>query len=560
MGFIKRGVVIIMLSLAGLSAYWLSFDLEKALVIGELLPSDTLLFMQWNKFSTFFNEIAQSKIVQHMQNKEFPTTLQTLGMDKTWLLSLQKSKDFFSEFGELPLVHELWQHEGMLAFIPGAEQEGKPEEPFFSNLVFFLPTDGESYKKIVQPLVDAQSAQPNWSFHQLTVRELRLSSGRTLHLCHLNNFVFFAFSRAPIERCLAQYMQRKIGGSKAGLDQNAWFQDHVFVPQKESEFFVYVNSAKLKSVAPLYSYTENFTDAPRPQEIALTHMFIPAERKIKLSFKFKPDELVTWTKKYKLSPPEIPQIMASNSGSTLFHLWSNWCHTEFMEQMSDKLYQTEIGSLVLTALSGFLSQKELSWWELKQPFNEKAGLVVLGERNESNQLRPRFSLYFGMKDTTRMDSLLSQLFSDFSTQKVQLSHGVEVVSFSMAGGLIKPAYVISNNLLIFADNLSLAKQIIAEMRPPANTEKMGAANEPGDEKNNFFLYIKNREAAEGLNELLSFFVQVKNEKGEPMASDQEKLMIRQIVLPVVETLGKAENSQFAIRAEQNEAVFEGLIH
>ena len=45
-----------------------------------------------------------------------------------------------------------------------------------------------------------------------------------------------------------------------------------------------------------------------------------------------------------------------------------------------------------------------------------------------------------------------------------------------------------------------------------------------------------------------------------MASDQEKLMIRQIVLPVVETLGKAENSQFAIRAEQNEAVFEGLIH
>ena len=107
MGFIKRGVVIIMLSLAGLSAYWLSFDLEKALVIGELLPSDTLLFMQWNKFSTFFNEIAQSKIVQHMQNKEFPTTLQTLGMDKTWLLSLQKSKDFFSEFGELPLAQVL---------------------------------------------------------------------------------------------------------------------------------------------------------------------------------------------------------------------------------------------------------------------------------------------------------------------------------------------------------------------------------------------------------------------------------------------------------------------
>ncbi|NLZ16201.1 MAG: hypothetical protein GX087_00490 [Desulfobulbaceae bacterium] len=551
----RRLLLCILLVVAVFPAYWLSRNLGNSPDPDELLPADTLLFIHWNNFARFAQDVKQSPIGLQMQRKGFASNLQRLGLDSALANRLDQGIDLLQALGSLPLIQELLQHPGMLALLPNRTPDRDLLGSICDNIIFILPTNESDFRKGVQALIDPDAPVQTEEYQGTSITFTRLRSGYDLYACDIHGFILYAFALDPLRRSLDQAMAHTIGGTQAAHGKKNWLSQHRVLPREEGEFFFYANTRELRA-QPLWGPTllPLWRDI-LPQQLVVAHTMSGNISSLSTTLRFKREELQAWMHKHQFATPASPPVSASQDEATLLHFWSNWFTPENLRRLAAVIESTELGAPLLAAVHGFFGRGSLSVEDYYQLFSTELGLVVRGERNQNNQFKPLFSLYLKGRDQAAVQESLQTLFSNFPLRKVELEHGAEATTFSMAGGIIQPAFALVGNHLILADNLHMVQQMERQLWQGGEQ----AVTLTGDDgtsvpaRVSLFLFLRNEQIAEGSGPLLRYLASAKNERGIAILTDKQKLFVQQIALPVVATIAKARSSRLVLAAADGEA-------
>lgn len=551
----RRLLLCILLVVAAFPAYWLSRNLGDSPDPDELLPADTLLFIHWNNFTRFSQGVEQSPLGLQIQRKGFAANLQRLGLDSALTNRLDQGVDLLKALGSLPLMQELLQHRGMLALLPNRTPDRDLLGSICANLIFILPTNGSDFHKGVQALIDPGALAQTEEYQGTSITFTRLSSGYDLYACEIHGFTLYAFALDPLRRSLDQAMAHTIGGTQAAHGKKNWLYQHRVLPRKEGEFFFYVHASELRA-QPLWGSTllPLWQDIA-PQQLVMVHTISGNSSSLSTTLRFKPEELQAWLYQHQFAAPASPPVGASRDEATLLHFWSNWFTPENLHRLAAAIESTELGAPLLAAIHGFFGRGSLSVEDYYRLFTTELGLVVRGERNQNNQLKPLFSLYLKGRDQAAVQKSLQTLFSSFPLRRVELEYGAEATTFSMADGMIQPAFALIGNHLLLADNLHMVQQMERQLRQGGEraVALTGGGGTSAPDRASLYLFLRNEQIAEGSGPLLRYLASAKNERGVAILTDKQKLFVQQIALPVVATIAKARSSRFVLAAADGEA-------
>ncbi len=551
----KRLVLALLLILAALPAYWLGRDLDDSPDPDELLPADTLLFIHWNNFAHFAQGVKQSPMAVQMQHKDFTRTMLQLGLDNAVVSRFEQASVLAEALNSLPLIEELLQQRGMLALLPNRIPGLDLLDSICANLIFILPGNTEELKQSILALTETDSQFEEQTYQGATIMQTRLQSGRSLYVCDVHGFTLYTFSLEPLRRCLDQATAHMIGGAQAAHGKKSWLLHHRIPPREEGDFFFYADIHAMQS-EPLWESTFlSLWQGLLPQQAIVSHGVNGKVSSLNTTLRFDPQELNAWMAKHQLAAPAQPPVAASQDAATLLHFWSNWFTPAMLDKLTVAIKSTDLGAPLLAAGSSFFGQASLGKNDFHRYFASELGLIIRGEKNQKDQLKPLFSLYFKFLDRAVVERSLASLFSAFPLRKVELKHGAEATVIGMAGGMIQPAFALIGSHLVLADNLHMVQQVEMQLRQEgegfASLEERTRREPPA--RSSLYLFLRNKQIADGSTLLLRYLASAKNEKGVAILKDKQKLFVEQVGLPAMATIGQAESSRFFLSVAGDEA-------
>lgn len=552
----RRFLLFFLVLLAAASAYWLARHPGSQGNPDELLPADTLVFIQWNNVVGLVQGVERNPLVRQLWQKDFSDRMRQLGLEQAWIEFLARSAELLRSLNAQPLVQALLWQRGMLALLPdrGSGAEVSNADAVLANLVFILPGSKERFFREIKSLGDPATQEERQEYQGIPMVQTRFASGRSLYASEVDGFTLYAFRPEPVQRCLDQALARMIGGVQAVHGQKSWLSRHRLVPGNEGEFFLYADVAALRS-QPLGKKLQppGWLEIP-PQQLVFAHRVDGRANALNASVRFQNDALAGWLGGHRLAAPAQPPVGASQDGATLLHLWSNWFTPEVLDRLIGAIDATELGAPLLAALRNFPGRDAAFREDFHRLFAPEAGVVIREEANQNAQHKPLFSLYFKCLDTAVVERNLRRLVSGFPQDEVALEQGAKATTISMAGGMIQPAFALIDRHLIVADNLHMAQRMVQGLQQGGERGR-GSLLDSGDKapfKASFYLFLRNKKVADSLTQLLQFLAGAKNERGVAILNQRQKIFVRQIALPVVTAIGMPPSSRFVLAAEEGE--------
>ncbi len=554
MSLSRRVVLIVFLLFAAMAAYWLARNPGSQSSAEELLPADTLLFVQWNNMVGLVQGVEHNPVLRQLWQKDFSGRMRQLGMEQATTDYLVQGAELLRSLNARPLVQALLWQRGMLALLPnGSSEQGFPES-FLDNLVFILPGSEERFFREIKSLGDPAIQERSHEYQGGHITQTSFRSGYSLYASEVDGFTLYAFALAPLQRCLDQALARMIGGVQAVHGQKSWLTRQRLVPGEEGEFFLYADAAALRA-QPWWQtlHLPPWSDI-LPQQFTLARRVDGRTNGLNATVRFDGNALSGWLSRHNLALPAQPPVSASQDKATLLHLWSNWFTPEVLDRLVAAIDATELGAPLLAAARSFPKGKAVAQDDFHRLFAPEAGLVIREEKNQNGQFKPLFSLYFRCLDTAAVDSSLRQLLSAFPLGEAPLEQGATATTISMAGGMIQPAFLLMGRHLILADNLHMVQQMAKGLRQGGERRSgdLFQAKNASPLRASFYLFLRNKQVSDALTQLLQFFSEAKNEKGVAILSERQKIFVRQIALPVVTAIGAPPSSRFVLAVEAGE--------
>lgn len=554
----KRLVLVILLVLAAVPAYWLARDLGDSPDPDELLPDDTLLFLHWDDFAHFAAGVEQSPVAMQMQHKDFSRNMQALGLDSTAADRFAQASTLVKTLYSLPLAKEFLQEKGMLALLSSRNPQQDLLETIYANLVFILPGDAEEFRQSIQSLHRAENPVTEQVYQGVTITQTTVQPDRHIYTSQMHGFTLYAYAFEPLRRCLDQATAHMIGGAQAAHGKKSWLVQHRLVPRGKGEFFFYADIRAMQA-EPLWDSTLlSLWQGLLPEQAVLAHAIDGKAAVLNAILRFDPRELHAWMSKHRLAAPGRPPVAASRDAATLLHFWSNWFTPAMFDKLTAAIKSTELGAPLLAAGSSFFGQASLGQKDFYHHFSTELGLVIRGEKNKNGRLKPLFSVYLKSLDNLTVQENLKRLFSAFPLRQVKLEHGAEATAIGMAGGMVQPAFALIGSHLVLADNLHMVQQVERQLRQGGEEfvslgGRAGSAGRADQRQASLYLFLRNKQVADGSGLLLRYLASAKNEKGMAILAGKQKLFVEQIALPVIATIGQAESSRFFLSAAGGEA-------
>ena len=130
-----------------------------------------------------------------------------------------------------------------------------------------------------------------------------------------------------------------------------------------------------------------------PEQAIIDHRVRSRADSLNLTLRFAPGVLDAWRRERGLAAAGRPPAAASQDAATLLHLWSNWLTPAVAAKVADLISSTELGAPLLAAAGNFLGRLSFTPDRFYRHFAPELGLVIRGERNQNNQMKPLFALY-----------------------------------------------------------------------------------------------------------------------------------------------------------------------
>lgn len=519
----------------------------------ELVPENALLLIEAADAAAAGRTFASSHFGQTLKGIRWSAVLDQLEVPPPLRKPAEKQLSALRRQLAHPLIQAAMSQQAVLAVLPPKPEDvaAAPSDSLLANILL-LTAPPENSADLLD-LLKAEKKQPDMLYHHgVGILTLELEQGRKLHAALVGGQAVLSFSLEPVRRSIDLYIRHflyKRNGLAAKSDYAALKKE----AGGHDDFFLYADLAGLKmllageTALPLAAQSG-------ARSMAMFHHPDGKTAKLTTVLRFAPEELrLPLQQKIYTAAPTANRTLAKMPASLLLYAWSGWLRPDCWRQSLIESGRQETAD---KTDAWFKEQTGLSLSEILSLFGQELSVNIAEISTSGLFPVPRLCFVVEVQERKKAERFLSRLLSGLPVKREQLPDGVTLVSLQAAKGMLQPAYAFANSFLYLADSREQLVAILAESGGRMQDDRSFQAVDTGrGQPGNLLIFARAAELAEGLKEMAAWagtMIAVRSDQ----AGEKSKVLIDQVVMPLLDSLGGFEAVSLRSFTRSGELVLE----
>lgn len=537
--------------------------IDKTCDVIDLLPSDTVMMLQWQRniqpdVTALFDKEHINNI---LSNPALHYTLDTL--DISW-----KQSDIYSSLSDLldtvsaiSSMDNLPDGKITFALLHDYNEKGQISR-FFSHqkLVVFFPLmkSESSWQKELAEIFGTVRFSYEKQYNEYTIRAFMLESGKNIFFCQHKNILICSFFIKNIIHCLDQPFNNTIRATKSlrNNPHRSMLQEY----GKDTGLLLWLQFGLLSDALAIKHSDDDVLFLGKLAVIAGGYTRSAGEERFRLVIRSLPDQWHALSRQYGLAYSPQSSFFQQGQGKTLLHFWFNGLTPQFLRNLEHwclgKKSAEEEKTPPPYAIAG----------DLSAAFFDVLGHQIelrIDEQTLEDSSSFVASAQVQVRDSQRLGQLLDTVLAALPKEK-RMVNQTEMTSILLANGLLRPSYALSQGHLVIADSADLLEHALTQ----TNVQE-GTGQEQQEPKGPeiftvrqgkitcFFLFLKTRELSQqllGVLQLLSMAPQA--DAKIKMFSAQNRQQIQHVIIPLLASLHTIETIYLQAALSGDDLVFD----
>ncbi|MGR0481804.1 MAG: hypothetical protein ACTFAL_10480 [Candidatus Electronema sp. V4] len=521
----------------------------------ELVPEDALLLIDAADAAAAGRTFLSSRFGRTLKDIRWAAVLDQLDVPPLLRKPAEEQLASLQHLLVHPLLQEAFSQRTVLALLP-PEPEALAAAPLDTLLTHALlltapPSEGGA---AFLDLLKAEKKQPDVLYHHgMGILVLELDQGRKLHAALVGGQIALSLGLEPVQQSIDLFIRHFIY-KRNGL---AARRDYAELKQEAGgcdDFFLYADLARLKALFAGEAVLPPLEAASGARSMALFHRPDGEAAKLTTVLRFAPEELrLPLQKKIYSTAPVANRTLAKMPASLLLYVWSGWLQPDCWRQ---SLIDSGRQETTDKTDAWFKAQTGLSFGEILSLFGREFSVNIAEISTTGLFPVPRLCFVVEVRERKKAERFLSHLLSGLPVKREQLPDGVTLVSLQAAKGMLQPAYAFADSFLYLADSREQLVAILAESGGRMQDDRSFQAVDTGrGQPGNLLIFARAAELAEGLKEMAAWagtMIAVRSDQ----AGEKSKVLIDQVVMPLLDSLGGFEAVSLRSFTRSGELVLE----
>jgi citrate lyase gamma subunit len=547
---------LVLLIVLAAACYVLTVNLRPVPDPADLVPANTVAFVKVNDLADMSLVLKDSPVGKQLVAPELGSVLDQLGTEQRLQEKILKTAQVFKELVEHPLLHVIFGRQAALAFLPSEIQADIPANHFAQNLVLVaqakLPiAPGLLFSRLVPGIVATGSTH----YHGTTITSVALENGITLYYAFLEQSLIMGLDPRPVQRCISLAKDRLLR-SGLTLYQDKAYKQVVGKTQRKEGSLLYVN---LVSGALEWAKLDENSDSRiwvgEEERLFLLQRSENNKNSIRMVLKGYGQRPTGIVQHYQLASPVINSHLQQISSGTAVYFWSNWLDFSKYWLIASLAPTLKTATVMFYIAQQFYEHTGIDISTFSSQLGEQFGFFIKEVPSATFATVPMVCLQFQVRDPAALKKLLEKQLRGVKTHITRLGD-IEAVSVVMAGGLIQPTYIITDEWLIIADHVNQIKEFLDSSKKTLLADEAFIQVDNGfTRKSNVLLYARIDKVNQGLLHL--FFWGINAMEGtHGLTLKQRSLLMERFVLPMFESLARVRSQGVRVVSQAEDLVVE----
>lgn len=542
---------------------------DKTCDVIDLLPSDTVMILQWQKdiqqdVTNIFKRENINNIISH---PFIHYTANTLG------ISLKKPNIFSSSSELIPILSNIFSIDNLkfdkiiFALLPDHNKIKKNSRLFsHQKLVIFFPISASEFswqEKLAQTFGAVRFSYEK-QYNEYTIRVFVLESGKNIFFCQHQNTLICSFFIENIIHCLDQPFNHTMHATKSLRDT-----PHGNMLQKygkDAGLFVWLQSGLLPESLAMDHANAGSDFSVNPAVIAGGYTRTTEEEQFRLVIRSLPGQWHALSRQYGLVYSPQSSFFQQAQPKTLLHFWFNGLSPKFLRNLEHWWQDNKSAEGVESTLP-FASAGDLTA-PLLDVLGHQIELRIDKQQAEDSSSSSSFvaSAQIQVRNSQQAGQLLDTILAALPKEK-RMVEQTEMTSVLLANGLLRPSYALSGEHLVIADTADLLERALTETEIQSLGQEAQQLKilDPLDARQEkiecFFLFLKTRELSQQMLTVLQLLsMSPQADAKTKILSTQNRQQIQHIIIPFLANLHTIETMYLRASLSGDDLVFDLDMH
>lgn len=496
------------------------------------IPQEAVAVVEWNKAGHLWQQWPSGIDGGKPGQAGLGGLVARMELGQDLLDGLNRAGTLIAAIGRQPGLQTLVDGRAVLAFVPDRSEGPLTVETLRNRWLLVVETEVE-----LTPLLAAEVLGPMQSrqvaFHQGELLEtLVFQDGRTLTWWRQGTVAVCSRQASLVRQCIDQSLRRMISTS-SGLLENRAYRRLKGLSRQGTDLFCFLDVEQLGNAVPGLLRIGAEEDLVL-HHLALMHSAQKDSQWLNFAALADAQRLEALTERHRLPVPHRGVWFNQGDDEAIFSLWTNWfqpkrwwnvlvehAHPNFVSLMASVGQQ--LADLTDKPIDAFFDV-------LGDGFG-----VFITEQAAPNQSNRFFGcLTVAIRDRSLIEAALKRLLADVQVITVK-SGGLDVVTIMLAGGLLQPAYTLTDRYLVIADRVELVEQAARQIGSAADSVDPNGEGLNHGEIGNFFLFVQAGALIDRLVPPLTLMAKESDER-DRMLSAESRRFVRETALPLLQAL------------------------
>ena len=528
----RLSILLLLSLLAGVGSYLLTVHLQPAIEFSDYLPEDTLALVEWDDFARSWEVWQRNPAREKLGQGEPFKFFEQFDVPQNSLDYLREAITFLAAFTKRPSFHRLFSEKAVLALLPAAVEQSTVSPFLAKQLVLILQVENSlSPQQQLQDLFGYAQSQQAFIYKENPLVTFVFREGQSLS-CWLHQGVLIcAQDVSLVQQCIDQALKRR-AQVRSGLQMNAAYQRLKQLSQDPTDVFFYTDLERLR-LLPMFREGEPGNGGLLPRHLAVFHRARAEGERLGIIALANKDAGTAFIAQHRLATPVEEPVNMQISRETVFALWTNWFKLQKLWDLGLQYSNPDINAMMTSVtqqLSDITGQSLDAFFDV---FGNGFGVFINEEMAPHQSNRSMGCLFIEVRDRPAVESMIKQVVAGLQVIKVT-SGETEIASVMLAGGLLQPAYALTNDYLILADGVDLieqAQQQIKQYLDNGKNQQLLVDQRGG----NGFLFVRTGELIERMMPVLTLLAKETGERSRILPSESRQFF-REFGLPLLTSL------------------------
>ncbi|PIE59684.1 MAG: hypothetical protein CSA32_02535 [Desulfobulbus propionicus] len=550
----------LLVSLIGVSSYYLLDNVEKSQKIEDLLPRDTVVYLRMNNLADTCTHLVHSPVGRQLTGARLKKLLMQCGVGENDTATVHKAAAFFQYMVGHPLFPMLLHADSGLALLPPEEEYDDVLEYLLDNVLFVArATVALSPDLVLAKLSDVKKDIKKTRYYEKEVVCVTLESGESFAFAVVEDKVLLSGGTRTLYRSLDLYEQRNIR-PKENLSREKEYRKLAGENTGKQKHLLYCNLSQLTEVLDIFSSPParrwTFADNNR---LYMRHQTRGDTDQLQVILQGHIAELDGSVQTYIQAMPEKDKQLHHLDEGVVAYLWTNWLDLKGLWRSLSRNPAPHAAAALFYIGQQLQRHTGHDIDFFTGLFGRQGGFVLYEAPKKKPSSLPMVLLFIDVESPIKIHAFFNRILAPFATTQYTFA-GYEAVSMLMADGLIQPAYAVIGHRLFIADNIALLQRFVKKQKKRLVNDSGFKKVDPGfRKKSNLLAYARIDQFNRQLEALCTWWITSLGQVGamEPEFGD---LLVNKLMTPLFQSLNHVRAQAIRMTAGEDSIRVDIVLH